>query len=134
MKILIALLLIVPTLEIWLMIVASQTFGWLPTILTIIATGVVGAWLAKKQGLAAFRAAQAEMRQGRLPGEALLDGLIVLIGGLLLLTPGFFTDLIGILCLLRFSREAIKLFVKGWLWKNIQNGRLFIYRGGIWRR
>ncbi|RKD25101.1 hypothetical protein BEP19_04585 [Ammoniphilus oxalaticus] len=133
LRIIIALLLIVPTIEIWLLITAGKAFGWLPTLLTIILTGVVGGWLARKQGLQVFYSAQRQMRQGQLPGEALLDGLIIFTGGLLLLSPGFFTDTLGILCLIPMIRGPIKIYLKGWLWKTMQNGRISFRRGGPWR-
>lgn len=132
-KILIAILLIVPTIEIWLLVTSSQAFGWLPTLFVVILTGVVGGWLAKKQGLQVFQLAQNQMRQGQLPGEAILDGIIIFGGGLLLLTPGFFTDTVGILCLLPVTRGLMKIYVKAWLWKNIQNGKISFFGGRTWR-
>ena len=133
MKILIAILLIIPIIEVWVLVTAGQAFGWFPTILTVILTGVVGGWLAKKQGLHVFRLAQNQMRQGQLPGEAILDGIIIFAGGLLLLTPGFFTDVLGILCLLSITRGMMKIYLKSWLWKNIQNGKISFYGGRTWR-
>lgn len=96
MKVLVALLLIIPTLEIWGLVTAGQNFGWLPTLLLVISTGVIGAWLAKRQGLQIFQNAQRQLQQGQIPGEVVLDGIIVFAGGLTLLTPGFFTDLLGL--------------------------------------
>lgn len=133
MKILIAILLIVPTLEVWALVSAGQAFGWVPTLFTVILTGVVGGWLAKKQGLQVFRMAQNQMKQGQLPGEAILDGIIIFAGGLLLLTPGFFTDILGILCLFPLTRGMMKITLKNWLWKNIQNGKISFYGGRTWR-
>lgn len=133
MKWLAAILIIVPTLEIWGLITAGQAFGWFPTLLMVIATGVIGAWLAKKQGLEVFRLAQMQLQQGQLPGEALLDGIIIFAGGLVLLTPGFFTDAIGFLCLFPLSRGFMKIYIKKWLWRNIQSGRISIHGGSFWR-
>lgn len=133
MKMLAAILIIVPTLEIWALITAGQTIGWLPTLLLVILTGVAGAWLAKKQGLETLRMAQIQLQRGELPGEAILDGIVILVGGVLLLTPGFFTDTFGFLCLLPASRRIMKTYMKKWLWKNIQNGRVSFY-GGNFRR
>ena len=133
MKVIIAILLIVPTIEIWALITASQNFGWLPTLLVVILTGVIGGWLAKRQGLQVFRLAQTQMSQGQLPGEAILDGIIIFVGGLLLLTPGFFTDLLGILCLLPVARSFFRIYIINWLWKNIQNGKISFSRGRSWR-
>ncbi|MEW9668816.1 FxsA family protein [Ammoniphilus sp. 3BR4] len=133
MKFLVAVLIIVPTLEIWGLITAGQAIGWLPTLLLVVLTGLVGAWLAKRQGLEIFRMAQVQLQRGELPGEAILDGIFILVGGVLLLTPGFFTDTFGFLCLLPISRRVMKTYIKNWLWKNIQNGKISFY-GGNFRR
>ncbi len=133
MKYLVALLIIVPTIEIWGLITAGQAFGWLPTLALVILTGVIGAWLAKREGLQIFRLAQAQMQRGELPGEMILDGILVFAGGLVLLTPGFFTDAVGFLCLFPATRSLLKTYLKAWLRKNIQNGNFRIY-GGNFRR
>ncbi|WP_134701525.1 FxsA family protein [Ammoniphilus sp. YIM 78166] len=133
MKYLVALLIIVPAIEIWGLITAGQAFGWLPTLVLVILTGVIGAWLAKREGLQIFRLAQAQMQRGELPGEVILDGILVFAGGLVLLTPGFFTDAVGFLCLFPVTRSVIKTYLKAWLQKNIQNGNFRIY-GGNFRR
>lgn len=109
-KIIAAILIIVPTLEIWGLTAAGKTFGWFPTLLLVILTGVVGAWLAKKEGLRVWRSAQIQLQQGQLPGEAILDGLSIFAGGLLLLTPGFFTDTIGFLLVFSIYKEDCENF------------------------
>lgn len=133
MKILLALLIIIPTIEIWGFVTAGQAFGWVPTLLLVILTGVVGAWLAKQQGLQIFQLAQVQLQRGELPGEAILDGILIFAGGLVLLTPGFFTDFLGLLCLIPVTRGIMKIYIKKWLWKNIQNGRISFYGGRPWR-
>lgn len=133
MKILVPILIIVPAIEIWGLITAGQAFGWLPTLALVILTGVAGAWLAKRQGLRIFQLAQSQLQRGELPGEAILDGILIFAGGLVLLTPGFFTDALGFLCLIPVTRGMIKTYMKAWLWKNIQNGSLNFY-GGNFRR
>ncbi|MBP1931193.1 FxsA family protein [Ammoniphilus resinae] len=134
MKILIAILIIIPTMEIWGLITAGKAFGWLPTLFMIIFTGMLGAWLAKRQGLQVWQRTIRELQHGGIPGDALLDGVVILAGGLLLLTPGFFTDLIGFLCLIPTTRGIFKLLLIKWLWKNFQNGRFVIHGGNWWRR
>jgi UPF0716 protein FxsA len=127
MRILIVLLLLVPTLEIWLFIAAGNGIGWVPTLLLCILTGVIGAWLAKRQGLQIFQLAQLQLSRGELPGEAILDGICVFAGGLLLLTPGFFSDIVGFFLLVPYTRSIAKLFIKRWLNKKIKNGQVNIF-------
>jgi UPF0716 protein FxsA len=127
LRILILLLLIVPTLEIWLLVAAGRGIGWIPTLLLCILTGVTGAWLAKREGLQIFQLAQLQLSRGELPGEALLDGICVFAGGLLLLTPGFFTDILGFLLLFPYTRGVPKLFIKRWLYKKIQSGNIQMF-------
>lgn len=110
-RILLALIIIVPALEIGLLILSGKTFGVFPTILLIIGTGVLGAWLAKKQGIQAIQYVQYQIQQGKMPGEVILDGLCILVGGVVLLTPGFITDAIGFLLLFPRTRKIIKPFI-----------------------
>mgnify|MGYP005830117235 FL=1 len=107
-RILLALIIVVPALEIWLLITAGKLIGAIPTIMLIILTGVLGAWLAKYQGVTALRSAQQKMNRGQMPGDVIIDGLCILIGGVVLLTPGFITDAIGFALLLPPTRNLIK--------------------------
>jgi UPF0716 protein FxsA len=110
-RILLAFIIIVPALEIGLLILSGKTFGLIPTILLIISTGVIGAWLAKNQGLRAIQQVQFQMSRGQMPGDVIIDGLCILVGGVLLLTPGFITDAIGFTLLVPTTRGWIKPFI-----------------------
>ncbi|EIJ79237.1 phage T7 F exclusion suppressor FxsA [Bacillus methanolicus PB1] len=121
-------LIIVPALEIAILLLSGKTIGVLPTIFLLIFTGVLGAYLAKRQGLETIRKVQEQLRYGQIPGDALLDGICILIGGTLLLTPGFITDTAGFLLLAPpmrkfFKKLLIKAF-KRW----IDKGNLMIIR------
>ncbi|MGD7053347.1 FxsA family protein [Sutcliffiella horikoshii] len=107
-RILLALIIVVPALEIWLLITAGKLIGAIPTIILIILTGVLGAWLAKYQGVSALRSAQQKMNSVQMPGDVIIDGLCILVGGVVLLTPGFITDAIGFALLLPPTRNLIK--------------------------
>jgi UPF0716 protein FxsA len=110
-RLLLALIIVVPALEIWLLISIGQYIGpWL-TIILIILTGILGAWLAKYQGLEALRNAQQKMSYGQMPGEVIIDGLCILVGGVLLLTPGFISDSIGFFLLIPATRNIVKPFI-----------------------
>ncbi|KEF39572.1 protein affecting phage T7 exclusion by the F plasmid [Schinkia azotoformans MEV2011] len=128
MRLLILLLILVPALEISVLVLSGNTIGFLPTIVLMVATSFIGAWLAKTQGLKAFRDAQTQMSYGQLPGESILDGICILIGGLLLLTPGFISDLFGIVLLLPATRVFFKNSIKKWLEKKLRNGQFYIIR------
>ncbi|MFZ3590716.1 FxsA family protein [Bacillus sp. DJP31] len=110
-KLLLALIIIVPAMEIGLLIVAGNVIGTIPTVLLIISTGVIGAWLAKKQGLRAIGQVQQQIQNGQMPGEVIVDGLCILVGGVLLLTPGFITDTIGFILLFPGGRKLVKPYI-----------------------
>lgn len=114
MRYLLLLLILVPTFEIGVFLLAGNTIGIWPTISLIILTGVLGAYLAKRQGMEVFRRAQLEMNYGQVPGEAILDGICILIGGIFLLTPGFISDTMGLLLLIPQTRSLLKIpLIKG---------------------
>ncbi|MCA1032323.1 membrane protein FxsA [Bacillus timonensis] len=128
MRILLALIIIVPALEIGLLVLSGNTLGVWPTVLLIISTGVIGAWLAKKQGLETLRRAQDQMQYGQIPGNAILDGLCILVGGVVLLTPGFITDAIGFLLLVPVTRNMIKPFIGKLIQKMMDRGTFTVIR------
>lgn len=102
------LFVVVPLLELVLLVQMGQWVGLWPTLLLVFGTGVVGAALARSQGLRTLAAVQSEMAQGRLPGGALLDGLAVLVGGAFLLTPGLLTDVAGFTLLIPTTRRLVR--------------------------
>jgi len=121
-------LIVLPALEIGLLLFSGKTLGVIPTVLLIIATGVLGAYLAKQQGLDTWRRMQHDMRYGRLPGDAILDGLCILVGGVVLLTPGFITDTIGFLLLFPITRSRIKPIIQKVIRHLIDQNRITIIR------
>ncbi|MFI8575005.1 FxsA family protein [Rossellomorea aquimaris] len=128
MRYILLLLIIVPALEIGLLVLSGQAFGLIPTVLLIITTGILGAYLAKKQGMETLRKAQQDMQSGQLPGDAIIDGLCILVGGVVLLTPGFITDAIGFLLLLPPTRKIFKPFIYKLFKRWSNNGNVIIYR------
>ena len=98
-------------MELVVLIEIGREFGILATLVLILTTGVLGAYLAASQGLLVLRQIQKEMSEGRLPAVALLDGAIVLLAGLVLLTPGIVTDIIGFFCLIPTCRQIIRAFL-----------------------
>ncbi|MDX8342119.1 FxsA family protein [Rossellomorea sp. YZS02] len=128
MRYMLLLLIIIPALEIGLLVLSGQAIGLVPTVLLIITTGILGAYLAKKQGIETIRKAQRDMQYGQLPGDAIMDGLCILVGGVVLLTPGFITDAIGFLLLLPATRKMLKPFIYRLFKRWINNGNVIIYR------
>jgi len=106
---LLLLFLLVPLAEIWFLIVVGGWIGALPTILLVVATAVVGAALARYQGFATLQRLQATLERGEVPALEMLEGVLLLVGAVLLLTPGFFTDLAGFVCLLPGTRHWLAL-------------------------
>ncbi|MFD2926206.1 FxsA family protein [Halobacillus naozhouensis] len=122
------LIIIIPALEIALFIWAGQIIGAWWVILLIITTGVIGAWLAKQQGLETIRKVQSSVGVGQEPADALLDGACILVGSVLLLTPGFITDATGFLLLLPRTRPLIKSFIRRIIMKLVDRNTITIYR------
>lgn len=104
---LLLLFIIVPILEIYLLITVGRSIGVLPTVSLVILTAIVGTYLLRVQGLATLQTVQTTLAQGQVPTEALLEGIFLLVGGALLLTPGFFTDALGFLCLIPAPRRYV---------------------------
>lgn len=96
---------LIPLIEIYFLIQVGGVIGVLPTVLLVVLTAVVGAFLLRQQGLSTLARFQSSMAQGELPATAMFEGVMLIIGGALLMTPGFFTDAIGFACLLPFSRK-----------------------------
>ena len=95
---------VVPLVELFLLVKLGTVIGIGPTVLVVIGTGVLGASLARWQGLGVLRRVSEDLAQGRLPADALIDGLLILIAGAVLLTPGLITDALGFLLLVPQGR------------------------------
>lgn len=126
-RILILILIAVPALEIWGFVTAGKIIGSWPTILLVIITGVAGGYLARWQGMQTLHLARIQLSRGELPGDALLDGVCILAGGLLLLAPGFFTDILGLLLLIPYTRGMVRLLLKRKLAQWMEEGRIHLY-------
>ena len=118
----------VPILEIYILIEAGQMIGVGATIGLILLTGVAGAWLARSQGVELLRRIQKETSSGQMPAVTLIDGALVLVGGLLLLTPGFFTDALGFSFLVPLTRELWRKGLRTWLENQVKQGSITIHR------
>ncbi len=113
---LLLLFLIVPIAELYLLIEIGRRIGTFSTLALIFLTALLGSFLARRQGLAVVRRIQAEMAEGRLPASSMVDGVLILLAGAVLITPGVLTDLVGFVILV----PATRALIKGYLWKRME--------------
>lgn len=109
---LILLFTLVPLIELSLLIELGRHIGLGSTIAIVLVTGIIGAYLAKYEGFKVISGIRQELGAGKIPAEGLIDGVIILAGGLLLLTPGLLTDSIGFLALIPVTRNHLKQYLK----------------------
>lgn len=119
-RLLIALLIVVPILEIWLLFQLGGALGWLQTFALLLFMGFLGGWLARTEGLRTWRRWREALAQGRVPDEGLLSGLLLLLGGVLLIMPGIISDMIGVVLLLPPTRRLIANFLRPRLERRFQ--------------
>lgn len=124
MPILVVLFIVVPIAELWVIIEIGGLIGVLPTLAILVADAVLGALLLRQQGRAAWRRFNEAIAERRFPGREAADGVMVAVGGTLLLTPGFITDVFGLLLLVPPTRALIRRGMFGFL------RRRFVFVGG----
>ena len=105
------LFLLIPVAELVLIVRVGSEIGALNTIGLLVLISLLGAWLVRREGLSVFSRAQRELDAGRVPTTSLVDGLLILAAGALLLTPGFLTDIVGVLLLLPPVRVVVRRFL-----------------------
>jgi len=130
---LILLFTIVPLAELYILIKIGTHIGGLNTILLVIVTAMLGGWLARLQGLRTLRQIQRSLSQGQIPAEELVDGVLILAGGILLLTPGVLTDLFALGLLFPVTRTPFKRWLRRRFDRIAASGdvRLQYHRGGL---
>lgn len=111
MKFLVAMFIGVPVVEMLILIEVGGVIGALPTVALVVLTATIGVWLLRLEGLATMQRVQARMARGEIPETELLEGAMLLVGGALLLTPGFVTDAIGFVCLVPILRRPVARFL-----------------------
>ena len=105
---LIAIFVVVPLAELYVIYQVGDAIGILPTLAILVADSLLGSWLLKSQGRVVWRRFNETMRAGRIPHRELVDGVLVIFGGAFLITPGFITDVIGVLLLLPPTRSMFR--------------------------
>ncbi len=120
---LILLFTVIPLVELAILLHLGSVIGVWNTILIVVVTGLAGAFLARRQGLAVVGKMRASLEQGLVPGEELLHGLLILAGGLLLLTPGLLTDVVGFALLIPRSRRCALHWLRRRISRSVQQGQ-----------
>jgi UPF0716 protein FxsA len=125
MPFLVLVFIVVPLVELYVIIQVGQEIGALATIGLLLVISLVGAWLAKREGLGVWRRIKQQVDAGKVPGADLIDAFLILLAGALLLTPGFVTDVLAIALLIPPTRAL----VRGTLRRRF-TGRGETFRGG----
>jgi len=110
----------VPFAEIYVLLQVGHAIGIVDTFALLILISMVGAWLAKREGLGVLRRMQATVNAGRVPGVELIDGFLILLAAALMITPGFLTDIVGILLLLPPVRAGMRLSLRRYFVRRIE--------------
>ena len=117
---------LIPAIELALLIKVGSLIGALNTIIIVILTAIIGAYLVRLEGLGVMYRIQKNMQEGIFPAEELINGAMILVAGAMLLTPGFFTDIIGFLMVFPVSREFIKKIARRYIKKKINSNEIEI--------
>lgn len=120
------LIVFAPVVELSVLILSGVKFGILNTLLFVILTSIIGMLLTKRFGLRAYREIQEKIRNREMPGEAMMDGLFIFAGGMLLLFPGFISDVLGLLFLFKWTRKLFKPLLYRWFRKKIGKGQIIV--------
>ena len=123
-RIILAIFILVPAIEISILIALGHFVGGWTTFGLIIASGVLGAYFAKREGRKVLEYARFEWSQGQLPAQHLLDGICIFLGGLLLITPGFITDIFGFLLVFPYTRPVFKVMLLALIQKQMSKGNI----------
>ncbi|MGB5812408.1 MAG: FxsA family protein [Polyangiales bacterium] len=122
---------VVPLVELYLLIAIGRIMGPVATIALVLVTGAVGAWFARLEGARVIRRWQEALARQQLPKDGLVDGLLIFVGGLMLVTPGILTDIAGLSMVLPPTRRIIAGFVRRWFQAQVAQGRVQVYGAGF---
>lgn len=114
-------------------VVMSNWIGGGATFGLLLLGAVIGAWLLQSEGRKAWQEAGRLMREGQPPGQAVLNGLCVMLGGILLIVPGFLSDIVGLTLLLPFTRPLYRAWMFLWLERRFRSGSIRVFRGPFGR-
>jgi len=124
---LLALFIIIPVIELTIIVKIGSSLGFWPTLGLIAVPSLLGAAMARSQGVAVISLIKREIAMGRLPGNQIIDGLLIFAGGLLLITPGILTDILGLTVLLPGARKVYRGLLVSGLWNMVASRSLKFY-------
>ncbi len=131
---LLLIFILVPLIELFILLEISQYIGVFTTVLIIALTGAAGVSIAKRQGYQVINNIKSNLNSGRMPTDDLISALLILIGGVTLLTPGFITDITGFLLILPGSRDLIAAVVKKYFLKYVKENKVEVQYGRHYSR
>jgi len=117
----------IPMVELYILLQVGSVIGAANTIVLVVFTGVLGAFLAQREGIRTLQTIQSVMARGEMPGEPLLDALLILVAGFVLITPGILTDILGFLLLFPATRLRIRGWVKRQLERKLSSVNTTVY-------
>lgn len=125
---------VVPLVELYLLIAIGRALGPGPTIALVLLTGALGAWFARLEGARVIRRWQEAMARQQIPKDGVIDGFLIFVGGILLITPGILTDIVGLSMVMPPTRRVISAWVQRWFERQVAAGRVQVvatgYSGG----
>lgn len=124
---LILLFTVIPIVELFILFQIAEITSGFATVLLVIFTGVIGAYLAKSQGRIIIMRIRTDLNRGKMPANELINGLCVLVGGALLLTPGIITDIVGFSLVIPLTRTIFKKYIKNKFSEKIRAGQVHFY-------
>lgn len=127
-RILILIMIVIPAIEIWGLITVGRMIGAWQTFGILLLSGFIGAYLARREGKRVWALAKLQMSQRQVPTQSILDGICILAGGLLLLTPGFLTDLIGVMLVIPPTRTIFRMWLIVWIQRRFLRGNFRFFR------
>ena len=122
------LVVLLPIIEIWGILQVGDWIGGWNTFVLLLGMSLFGAVATLLEGKKVWLEAQRQMSTGQIPGRSLINGVCILVGGILLLIPGFLSDIVGLILLLPFTRPILEGFILKWIEKNMRNGKFTINR------
>jgi UPF0716 protein FxsA len=126
---LLMIFILVPLIELYFLLEISQFIGVFTTVMIIVFTGAAGVSIAKRQGYQVVNNIRSTLNAGKMPTDDLISALLILIGGVTLLTPGFLTDITGFLLILPGSRDLIAALVKKYFVKYVKENKVEVHYG-----
>lgn len=123
------LAILIPIAEIWTAIQVAHHIGGLATVALLLLMSLSGPWLVRRAGTGVWRRARRRLDEGEVPGREAIDGVLLLVAGVLLTVPGFITGVVGIALLMPPVRTVVRVLSRGWLARRVRRSALIVHRG-----